>query len=584
MTSTPANLPPTLLVPFSAVPVREPFIAARNPRLGSDCEQTLLREYAYSTKGDKPAIADRAPGSKLFYAERYGGNILQGGGARVGFDGRYQVKGIGCNPLLASHRTDFAYSNGEILLAEAIREMIWGEVLHVALPYGAVRSPIAIGTGTLCRLPPNDTSHAKIPRGLLVREFALRPAHFTRALYFRPRKGVDIPLDSVRVRDAVRRLTEYLPRPDEFSTDEWHRVTDLERLYHGLGELAKRFARQHAVARARRFMHGAHTESNICLDGRWLDYDSISCLPFYECSPHFDPPFWFDHEHHIPTLNKLWFYVRKYFPAGMHEFEAEGAVSELFVRDLNREMKQSFLETTGIPMSLFDRLSGDDRAAAIALSVAIIQLAKAGTLKPAHAESGGPRRFGTYDVGRILFELALHADSADCDARMADHIRDDEQRARLIRLYRHVWAAVCAKACEQGLPIARLRRLAALGAFKRAAHVPVLTSGKMMEKITLEVLADDNPVDIRSRAEALLAETLAETELLYGDSGGTLAMHRDTQCRVLYDPRQDDWIVERAGIAERFAWSAAFAAECAPHPLSGLRARWGESMDALAHV
>ncbi|GAG47554.1 unnamed protein product, partial [marine sediment metagenome] len=33
---------------------------------------------------------------------------------------------------------------------------------------------------------------------------------------------------------------------------------------------------------------------------------------------------------------------------------------------------------------------------------------KAGTLKPAHAESGGPRRFGTYDVGRILFELALH--------------------------------------------------------------------------------------------------------------------------------------------------------------------------------
>ena len=584
MTSAPANLPPTLLVPFSAYPVREAFVAAHNPRWESDGEHTLLRDYAYSTKGDKPATAEHAPGSKLFYAERYGGNILQGGGARVGFDGRYQVKGIGCNLLLASHRTDFAYSNGEILLAEAIREMIWGEVLHVVLPYGAVRSPMAIGTGTMCRLPSNDTSRAKIPRGLLVREFALRPAHFTRALYYRPRKGIDIPLDSVRVRDAVRRLTEYLPRPDEFSADEWQRATELERLYHGLGESVKRFARQHAVARARRFMHGAHTESNICLDGRWLDYDSVSCLPFYECSPHFDPPFWFDHEHHIPTLNKLWFYVRKYFPAETHEFEAEGALSDLFVRDLNREMKESFLETTGIPMSLFERLSGDDHTAAIALSVAIIQLAKAGTLKPTHAESGGPRRFGTYDVGRILFELALHADSADCDARMADHIRDDEQRARLIRLYRHVWAAIGAKAREQGWPIAALRKSAALGALKRAAHVPVLTSGKMMEKITRDVLADGAPADIRRRAEALLTETLAEVELLYGDRDGTLAMHRDAQHRVLYDPRQDDWIVERGGSAERFAWSVAFAAERAPFPLSGLRSRWGESMDALAHV
>lgn len=39
---------------------------------------------------------------KIFYAERYGGGAIarNGGGARCGFDGRWQVKGIGANALM----------------------------------------------------------------------------------------------------------------------------------------------------------------------------------------------------------------------------------------------------------------------------------------------------------------------------------------------------------------------------------------------------------------------------------------------------------------------------------------------------
>ncbi|TLV05008.1 mchC domain protein [Klebsiella indica] len=39
---------------------------------------------------------------KIFYAERYGGGAISrnGGGARCGFDGRWQVKGISANALV----------------------------------------------------------------------------------------------------------------------------------------------------------------------------------------------------------------------------------------------------------------------------------------------------------------------------------------------------------------------------------------------------------------------------------------------------------------------------------------------------
>ncbi len=110
---------------------RNSFIAARNPRLGSDCEQTLLREYAYSTKGDKPAIADRAPGSKLFYAERYGGQHIAGrvSVGLVSTAGTRSKESAVIRCWLAPNR--LRLFERRILLAEAIREMIWGEVLHV---------------------------------------------------------------------------------------------------------------------------------------------------------------------------------------------------------------------------------------------------------------------------------------------------------------------------------------------------------------------------------------------------------------------------------------------------------------------
>lgn len=71
-----------------------------------------------------PLLADE----KLFYAERYGGGAISrnGGGARCGFDGRWQVKGIGANALVGrgSKQVD-----GELTLTGAVLEALWGNLM-----------------------------------------------------------------------------------------------------------------------------------------------------------------------------------------------------------------------------------------------------------------------------------------------------------------------------------------------------------------------------------------------------------------------------------------------------------------------
>ncbi len=188
------------------------------------------------------------------------------------------------------------------------------------------------------------------------------------------------------------------------------------------GELAKPFR-----ASARRspeqgaFMHGAHTESNICL---WM-------AALARLRRHIVPSALLRMLSSIstsrsgsPTTNTISPDVEQtlvlrslVFSRRDAEFEAEGggAVSALFVRQA-REMKPVVsTRATGIPMCC-SGLSPAMIHCHIALSVAIIQRRSRNPEAGAY-RIGGPADFGTYDVSRILFELALHADSADCDTR-----------------------------------------------------------------------------------------------------------------------------------------------------------------------
>ncbi|CAI0749927.1 Uncharacterised protein [Serratia proteamaculans] len=74
---------------------------------------------------------------KVFFAERYGGGAISrnGGGARCGFDGRWQVKGIGANALVGQGAK---HVDGELTMTGAVLEALWGNVMAKQLPYGAV--------------------------------------------------------------------------------------------------------------------------------------------------------------------------------------------------------------------------------------------------------------------------------------------------------------------------------------------------------------------------------------------------------------------------------------------------------------
>lgn len=161
------------LVPFTARRITSSLIwCAENVRN----TEVLLKACSYIIDPVSSASA------KTFHAERYGGSGIQrnGGGARCGFDGNYQVKGMGANPLVGVG-TDGRHSNGALGAIHAIYEALWGEVLAQILPYSAVRVQAVLLTN-LYTDKAFDRSHGKSRRALLVRDPVVRPAHFERRL------------------------------------------------------------------------------------------------------------------------------------------------------------------------------------------------------------------------------------------------------------------------------------------------------------------------------------------------------------------------------------------------------------------
>ncbi|WP_434580141.1 hypothetical protein J3P95_18555 [Pseudomonas sp. Z5-35] len=251
-----------VFVGFNARRIEGASLEFYNGRLVSGLtKEEVLFKYSYVV-GDAGSSEGRGS-QKIFQAERYGGDgiLRNGGGGRCGFDGEYQLKGIGPNELVSEDAGD-AHGNGFLSLESAIYESIWAEIINIALPYGAVRTVAVINTWTKF-----EQHGVKYWRGLLVREPAVRPAHFIRALYFKERFTSLLSSDAKRVRSTVQRLAEFLPFDPGWASE---RRLDI-RLHRGLVELTKRYARQFAAARAKRIIHYNVSASNLSIDGGWMD-------------------------------------------------------------------------------------------------------------------------------------------------------------------------------------------------------------------------------------------------------------------------------------------------------------------------
>ncbi len=236
----------------------DPVFAA----LGGDLErysQHLLASCAYSVASAGEAV------DAYGLADRYGGNNIgsNGGSGRAALIGHYHVKGVGRTPLIG-FGVDEAHASGRAYLEECVRESILAEVCARDFPFGSVRTLAIIDTG---KIQVWDTENGPKPEHccLLVRRAFLRPAHIERAIQFNsgnPREG---SVDAARVRATVQRLAQA--------------IGGLEVLQQNLLVFLERWAKQLASSYVQCLPHGGVSSSNVCLDGRLVDFGATAALP-----------------------------------------------------------------------------------------------------------------------------------------------------------------------------------------------------------------------------------------------------------------------------------------------------------------
>jgi len=333
---------PEVFVPFETAKANKGKIVYCNSLLDRGLgEAELLSRYSYTIVYQE-ICAKRPYDKKKFFAERYGGDgiLTNGGGARCGFDGSFQLKGIGANKLVSVRPPNpqgYTHANGFLSLSIAIHESIWAEVVQRALPYGAVRTVAIIDLDV--EFEESNTHHA---RALLIRLPAVRPAHFIRALYFKEKKHGALSEDAKRVALAIQRLVSFLPQN---STNQDENALP-ESLSLGMVELATRYAKQFSAARSKRIYHANVSASNITTDGAWMDLAGSAVFSERLWWNGFNiDKFKAEYAPAINSINDMCFYLNKY---GVISLEASREIFEKSLHAFNIEFEKNSSECNAV--------------------------------------------------------------------------------------------------------------------------------------------------------------------------------------------------------------------------------------------
>ncbi len=545
-------LPPESLVPFKARRLANAETVYLNPQYRKTHED-WLDKYAYLIPGENHCSDDFFPQEKEFLAERYGGGriVTHGGGVRCGLDGTHSVKGIGCNPLMGkdSLQLDFAHSHGGLPLSGAIQEAIWGNIFDIALPFGAVRVAAIILTGTDCV----NRFRQKAPAALVVREAALRPAHFERAAYFLPQSGVPLATDVERVKKAIAFLPDSLPMPATLSADDINLLSPIEKLQLGLGQFAERLAAQSATAVSRRLLHGGLTASNMGLDGRWLDFGTAMAFSTYANAILGDgglPSLWEEHLKCVPALQNLCFYINKYYPAeDESQLPQAQQLLQIFITHYQSWLIRAFVNLTGFPETLWQAHSSQEEAARLA--ALLIEVATEGVKKVFITATPDWEKFESNRLGQVLPVLALWHDHDSCELRLQQLISNPVVRRELIAAYSRLAIRLINTDTGSGVNPQSMRRFVYFNAAKIQKNIASIEAGSVFSRYLQKEHVSTEEIQffvdsVTDEAQVLYVPP-SIFECLMWKAGGT---------EILYDAASNQWKRVCNQQQQVFSWEA----------------------------
>jgi hypothetical protein len=489
---------------FEASKVLDASVVLFNEKCGLGfCESYILQRYGYVVI---ESIAKKQPNMKrkMFFAERYGGDFIStnGGGGRCGYDGLFQLKGVGKTPLLGS--CDDLHSNGMLDLDSAIHEFIWGEIIHIALPFGAARSVAVIILNEKFTLDGEVYN-----RALLVREAAIRPAHFERATLFKEKLTPGAPLsnDALRVKNCIQRINDFLPHLyDIKACESAEGIKDL--LLTGMAALAVRFAEQFAVARCKNIMHMMMSSSNLTMSGGWLDLNSATVVsPMSVREKRLFKRFESEHISVIRSLENICYYAKKYLPL------SDECATEIF-RNAMAEFEECYELTlrknaiirAGFPQCVVGKMveSGAFRR----FSDLLMRLMRNQTYELGVEQAFGGLRF--YSVPERPNVSGCNVDEGLLNIHMDWRVSDRHLRGKLDEAFKLFFIAVLQKT---EISRTQLTRILCIN-LTRYSRTPVLLQNiKLYECIKNFIRGVESGLDFRGEINSLMCESRDAAEI-----------------------------------------------------------------------
>ena len=577
-----ASLPAESFIPFDVYRVKDVKVAFLNPFM--DISEAEALEYAYAIKAETSDL-NFSNEKKIMLAERYGGSGISthGGGVRCGLGGKYQIKGVGTNPLVGVD-SDFWHSHGSISLKECFYETLWGEVLNKVLPYGAIRCPaIILTSGSSWVKTNNGEQKVQQARALLVREPGLRPAHFERAYKYRPVKLAKLFLhDTLRTKATISKLPDALPRPIHISAEEWGKLPAIERLNIGLKELSLRVAQQTAFARAKRFMHGAPGSSNVCLDGKWIDYDTTSLISCYAnvITGEGQRSFWEEHLKFYYIINEICFYIHKYYPIeNKSTLPQPIELRQHFYKHFEFFLLKEFIKLTGIPDFIVDKICQCDES--LKLATLLIKMARSGNDEKISCIPDDATRMGDYDLPKILFISACSNSRNNLINLLSAHISDQHVLNEFVEAYFKFNSVaeeeIISTNQMSAKSLAILRRIKTA---KNIKSIPILYRHNAVNTFSELIDRYKSFDDLKEIYKKIFIKTMDDVEVIYGESYShkELVWAKNGE-KIFFDASIQHWIhMKGNSLISAFEFFLAFDEDNMPPELFRMREWWGSSI------